>query len=109
MPFKSQLNSYQQMQLSQVKYLNDMAEAFQNRTKSTALRRTILEKQKKRNYQSEYDRIRSHLAHSATPALTKDHIKTRYAHLKSLGAKAVDGINRTPRISFKIWKVFYRI
>ncbi len=59
--FKSQLNHYQQMQLSQVKYLKDMADAFQNRTKSTALRRYIVEKQQKRNYQSEYDRIRGHV------------------------------------------------
>ena len=93
MPFKSQLNHYQKMQLSQVKYLIDMADAFQNRTKSTALRREILEKQKKRNYQSEYDRIRSHVEDSATPSLTKDHLKGRQAHLKSLGAKAVDSIN----------------
>ncbi len=35
MGFKSQLNHYQKMQLSQAKYLNDMADAFQNRTKST--------------------------------------------------------------------------
>ena len=85
-------NHYQKMQLSQVKYLNDMADAFQNRTKSTALRREILEKQKKRNYQSEYDRIRSHVEDSATPSLTKNHLQTRQAHLKSLGAKTVDTI-----------------
>ena len=52
MGFKSQSNHYQRMQLSQVKYLNDMDDAFQNRTKSVALRRAILEKQQKRNYQS---------------------------------------------------------
>ena len=92
MPFKSQLNHYQRMQLSQVKYLNDMADAFQNRTKSIALRRKILEKQKKRNYQSEYDRIRSHVEDSATPALTKHHLSARTKHLKALGAKALDTI-----------------
>ncbi len=31
MGFKSQLNHYQRMQLSQVKYLNGMADVFQNR------------------------------------------------------------------------------
>ena len=93
MPFESQLNHYQRKQLSQVKYLNDMADAFQNRTKNTALRRAILEKQKKRNYQSEYDRIRIHAEISATPALTKNHLTSRVAHLKSLGAKALDTIN----------------
>ena len=93
MPFKSQLNHYQRMQLSQVKYLNDAADAFQNRTKSISLRREILEKQKKRNYQSEYDRIRNHVENSATPSLTRNHLTTRVAHLKTLGAKALDTIN----------------
>ena len=93
MGFKSQLNHYQRMQLSQVKYLNDAADAFQNRTKSTSLRREILEKQNKRNYQSEYDRIRFHVENSATPSLTRNHLTTRAAHLNKLGAKAVDGIN----------------
>ena len=74
-------------------YLNGMADAFQNRTKSTALRRRILEKQQKRNYQSEYDRIRSHVEDSETPSLTKDRLKGRQARLKALGAKAVDTIN----------------
>ena len=93
MPFKSQLNHYQRMQLSQVKYLNDMADAFSNRTKSTGLRREILQKQKQRNYQTEYDRIRYHVENSSTPALTRNHLTTRAAHLKTLGARAVDGIN----------------
>ena len=92
MGFKSQLNHYQRMQLSQVKYLNDMADAFQNRTKSVALRKEILEKQKKRNYQSEYDRIRGHVENSATPSLTRNHLTARAAHLKTLGAKALDTI-----------------
>jgi hypothetical protein len=92
MGFKSQLNHYQRMQLSQDKYLNDMADAFQNRTKSMAMRREILQKQQRRKYQSEYDRIRSHVENSAAPALTKAHITDRHAHFKKLGAKAVDSI-----------------
>ena len=44
------------MQLTQVKYLNDMADAFQNRTKSVHLRKEILQKQEQRNYRSEYDK-----------------------------------------------------
>ena len=92
MGFKSQLNQYQRMQISQVKYLNDMADVFQNRTKSTHLRREILQKQEQRNYRSEYDRIRAHVEDSATPALNKDHLRDKMAHLKKLGAKAVDSI-----------------
>ena len=92
MGFKSQLNHYQRMQISQVKYLNDMADVFQNRTKSTHLRREILQKQEQRNYRSEYDRIRAHVEDSATPALNKDHLREKMARLKKLGAKAVDSI-----------------
>ena len=92
MPFKSQLNYYQKMQLSQIKYLNDAADAFQNRTKSTHLRREILQKQQQRNYRSEYERIRSHVEDSATPSLNKDHMRGKMAHLKKLGAQAVDSI-----------------
>ena len=82
MGFKSQLNHYQKMQLSQVKYLNDMADVFQNRTKSTHLRREILQKQEQRNYRSEYDRIRAHVEDSATPVQNKGHLRDRMAHLK---------------------------
>ena len=89
------------MQLTQVKYLNDMAEAFQNRSKSVHLRKEILQKQDQRNYRSEYERIRNHVENSATPALTKDHIKDRQAHLKKLGARAVDNITWAPTIFIK--------
>ena len=92
MGFKSQLNHYQRMQLNQVKYLNDMADVFQNRTKSTHLRREILQKQEQRNYRSEYDRIRAHVEDSATGVFNKDHLRTKMAQLKKLGAKAVDSI-----------------
>lgn len=92
MTIKSQLSHYQQKQLHQVKYLNDMADAYLNRSKSVALRKGILEKQKIRNYQSEYDRLRFHLENSATPFKTKNSITERTEHLKSLGAKAVDSI-----------------
>ena len=92
MGFKSQLNHYQRMQLSQVKYLNDMADVFQNRSKSTHLRREILQKQEQRNYRSEYDRIRAHVENSASGTITKQHITDRQARLKKLRAMAVDSI-----------------
>ena len=82
MGFKSQLNHYQRMQLSQVKYLNDMADVFQNRTKSTHLRREILQKQEQRNYRSEYDRIRAHVEDSATGVFNKDHLRDKMTRLK---------------------------
>ena len=90
---KSQLNHYQKKQLSQVKYLNEQADAYRNRTTSVALRKEILDKQKRRTYQSEYERLRSHVENSATPALTRNRLKSRTAHLKQLGAKALDTID----------------
>ena len=69
-----------------------MADAHFGRTKSVALRKEILERQKRRNYNSEYERLRSHVENSATPALTRDRAKSRAEHLKSLGARAVDSI-----------------
>ena len=81
------------MQLNQAKYLNDQAQIFQNRTKSTHLRRQILQNQQSRNYQTEYDRLRHHVEGSASGTITKQHVTDRVARLKKLGAKAVDGIN----------------
>jgi hypothetical protein len=92
MGFKSQLSHYQ-TQLSQVKYLSDMADEIQNRTKSTALRREILEQQRKGNNHSEYDRIRNHVETSATPSLNKNALAARTTHSKTLGAPALDTIN----------------
>ena len=88
----SRLKHYQKVQTAQLKHLSEQADIYAGRTKSVQVRRGILEKQKTRNYQSEYDRIRSHLEDSATPFRTKEGLKTRTEHLKALGAKAVSGI-----------------
>ncbi len=92
MSIKSQLSHYQQKQLSQIKYLNDAADASLNRSKSLALRKTILDSQKVKNYQSEYDRIRNHVENSATPFRNQASLKNRTDHLKRLGARAIDTI-----------------
>ena len=87
---KSQLGHYQKKQLSQVKRLNDQADAYGNRTNSVVLRKEILDKQKRRTCQSECDQLRSHVENSATPALTRNHLKSTTEHLKQLGATALD-------------------
>ena len=93
MTIKSSLNHYQQKQLQQVRYLQEAADAYINRSKSTSLRKHVLEKQRVRNYQSEYERLRNHLEQaSVTPFQNKASITNRVAHLKSLGAKALDNI-----------------
>ncbi len=46
---KSQVCHYQQMQLRQVKYSNDMADALQNRSKNNRFRKRIIDSQRKKN------------------------------------------------------------
>ena len=83
---KSQLSHYQQMQLKQIKYLNDVADAFQNRTKSIALRKGTLEKQKMKNYNTEYERIQNHVANSATPSLNTKRLTSKSRAFKINGS-----------------------
>ncbi len=93
MTIKSQLSFYQQQQLKQIKYLSEAADTYLNRTKNSALRKHVLEKQRIKTYSSEYEHIRNHVQNSATPSLTKNALNARTAHLKSSGAKALDSIN----------------
>ena len=45
-----------------------------------------------KNYQSEYDRIRSHMANSVVPYVTKQQLNSRKSVLEKLGAQAFDGM-----------------
>ena len=89
---KSSLQHFSKMQLGKVQRLADEIDGRKSMAKSAAFRKEILEKQKMKNYQSEYDRIRSHLEDSATPHTTEEHLSKRATHLKQLGAKALDGL-----------------
>jgi hypothetical protein len=44
------------------------------------------------NYQTEYDRIRNHLANNIVPHTTKEKVKGRKRELEALGARAIDTI-----------------
>jgi hypothetical protein len=48
-----------------------------------------------KNYQSEYDRIRSHLSDTTLPGVTREQILKRTKTLESLGARAFDNISDT--------------
>ncbi len=69
---KSKLGHYQQMQLHRVEYLNDMADAFQNRSKNNQLRKHFVDVQRINKYSPEYERIRNHVHNSATQAMNRD-------------------------------------
>ena len=87
------IKRFSKMQLGEVRRLNGLAEARQQRATSTAFRREIHEEKKNiANYQSEYDRIRAHLNDTAIPFQTREGLRTRTEHLKALGALAVSGI-----------------
>ena len=90
---KRKINHFSKLQLEHLKHLSDHIDAYRTRASSVAVRKEILEKQNVRNYQSEYDRMRAHLEDSAIPFKIKDGLHTRAAHLKGLGAQAVDAIS----------------
>ena len=90
---KTKLVHHQKKQLDHIRYLNGQIEARQARVNNLAFRRQVLEKQKVSNYQSEYSRLRAHLEESSLPFQSRAAIISRTEHLKSLGAKAVSGIN----------------
>ena len=72
------LAKHMRMQLSQLEEMNiDIRNKWQQA-------KTV------ENYQSEYDRIRSHLGNSATPFVTRQTIINRTRVLEALGAKAFD-------------------
>lgn len=90
---KKSIKRFSNMQLGEVQRLNGLVEARQQRASSVAFRKEILEKKKVYNYQSEYDRLRAHLADTSIPYQTREGVRDRTNHLKALGALAVSGIS----------------
>jgi uncharacterized protein (DUF111 family) len=79
-------------QYNQLEMLNKELEIRHTRTANLDIRNKWMHNKKIKNYQSEYDRIRSHMANSVHPAKTIDSMNERKAVLMSLGAQAVNGI-----------------
>ena len=84
------------MQISQLERLNKDIETRHNRIANIAIRNGWLRAQTIKNYQSEYDRIRNHLATSATNStgewITRDKLNNRKGALEKLGAQAFHGM-----------------
>jgi hypothetical protein len=79
-------------QFNQLDMLNKELEIRHTRTANLDIRNKWMHNKKIKNYQSEYDRIRSHMAHSIKPGETIDGMNERKAVLMSLGAQALHGI-----------------
>ena len=74
------------------KNLQKQLDAHATKASSIALRKQWLDKQKKVNYQSEYDRIRGEIEHNNVKGLSVESLKKRKDDLAKLGAKVIDGI-----------------
>jgi hypothetical protein len=61
-----------------------------------------------KNYQSEYDRILTHMAHSVVHYETHGRLKQRKAALKQLGAQAIDGMRNLKMVKIlQDFQVYY--
>jgi uncharacterized protein (DUF111 family) len=86
------LAKHMNMQVHQMERLNKEIEVRTARRANLDIRNKWLQAKKIKNYQSEYDRIRSHMADSSVPFQTREKLKDRKSFLESLGAQAFDGI-----------------
>ena len=75
-------------QLAYFRHVKAQLDARETKTKSIALRRNFLMRQKIGNYQNEHDRTRHILHNNLVPHTSKEKIKSRVAELEKLGASA---------------------
>ena len=71
--------------LHNMKRERDIMKARETKAGLITLRKHILDKQKRDNYQNEYDRIRGILENSMLPGISKAHLEDRVKKLKDLG------------------------
>ena len=94
-PFALQQNDIQKHITNRLHYFKNVQkqlDAQATKASSIALRKQWLEKQKKMNYQNEYDRIRGEIEHNNVKGLSVESLKKRKNDLAKLGAKVIDGI-----------------
>lgn len=84
------IKHYQNLQLDEIKHLNDTIKARQDMVSNLSFRKKLLDYQNKKNLSSEYERIRAHLQNSSLPFQTREKLKERTEHLKKLGASAYE-------------------
>ena len=82
------LRKHMNMQLHQLERMNKDIEVRVNRAQNLDIRNKWLQQHKIKNYQSEYDRIRGHMANSVLPYETVQKVKNRKKELEKLGAQA---------------------
>ena len=94
-PFALQQNNIDKHITNRLHYFKNLQkqlDAQATKASSIALRKQWLDKQKKINYQSEYDRIRGQIEHNNVKGLSVESLKKRRDDLATLGAKQLDGV-----------------
>ena len=66
------------------KRIKDLQEAHETKVKNILFRNNILRAQERANYQNEYDRLRSEIAHTVVPQQSINNIKDRMKQLEKL-------------------------
>ncbi len=88
----AQLARYIKLQTKQLQHLNEQIEARALRQQNIVIRNQWMQANTSKNYQTEYEGIRSHLEHNLIPHKTKEKAKNRKRDLEALGARAIDTI-----------------
>ena len=86
------LARHSKMQTKQLQHMNEQIGARAARHQNIIIRNQWMQAKTSKNYQTEYDRIRNHLANNLLPHQTKEKVKNRKNELEVLGAKALDRI-----------------
>ena len=85
------LKRYSDIQLKQVKEMNDHIEAKASRQANIAIRNHWMQSKQSKFYQTEYSRIRDYIGNNVLiPNTTLDIVKKRKKVLDKLGARGLD-------------------
>ena len=84
------LAKHMRMQLGQLEAMSREIEVRHARRANIDTRNKWMQAETVKNYQTEYDRIRSHLGNSTMPYVNRGVVMNRKKTLKALGAKAFD-------------------
>ena len=99
-PFALQQNNIDKHITNRLHYyktLKDKLDAQATKASNNSLRRQWLLKQKKVNYQSEYDRIRGQMEHNVVKEASIDNLKRRRNEIKNFDIAAINNMSSIER------------
>ena len=92
------LAQHMNMQLNQMERMNREMEVRSTRKANLEIRNKWQQAQHIKNYQSEYDRVRSHMANSVAHYEPVQRLNKRKSVLEKLGAQAFDGMQQNTEL-----------